>query len=118
VTECHVGSLFVGAFAYADDLVLIAPSANAVRLMLQICDDYATQYNVSFNATKSKCLRCSPSGTSKYILNFLHTLPFYIGSQAIEFVDEWPHLGHIVTSECDDADDIMSKKNKLHWPSK
>jgi hypothetical protein len=53
---CHVGSLFVGALAYADDLVLIAPSANAMRLMLQVCDDYATQYNVSFNAAKSKCL--------------------------------------------------------------
>jgi hypothetical protein len=48
---CHVGSLFVGALAYADDLVLIALSANAVRLMLQVCDDYATEYNVSFNAS-------------------------------------------------------------------
>jgi hypothetical protein len=56
--ECHFGLRFAGAFAYADDLVLNAPSANAIWLMLQVCDDCATQYNVSFNATKSKCLPC------------------------------------------------------------
>ena len=41
---CHIGLLFVGALAYADDLVLIAPSASAMRHMLQVCDDYAAQY--------------------------------------------------------------------------
>ena len=40
---CHIGSLFVGALAYADDLVLAAPSANAMRHMLQVCDEYAAQ---------------------------------------------------------------------------
>ena len=31
------GSLFVGAFAYADDIVLLAPCASALRIMLSIC---------------------------------------------------------------------------------
>src|SRR5664279_3319090 len=53
---CHIGLFFVGALAYADDLVLIAPSASAMRRMLQICDEYAVQYNVLFNAEKSKSL--------------------------------------------------------------
>ena len=38
---CHMGSLFFGALAYADDLVLMEPSSNAMRRMLQICDEYA-----------------------------------------------------------------------------
>jgi hypothetical protein len=50
---CHIGSLFVGALAYADDLVLAAPSTNAMRHILQVCDEYAAQYKVIFNATKS-----------------------------------------------------------------
>ena len=53
---CHFGSFFVGALAYADDLVLLAPSENAMRHMLRLCDDYAAQFNVVFNASKSKCL--------------------------------------------------------------
>jgi hypothetical protein len=48
----HGFNCFVGAFAYADNLVLLAPSASAMRSMLNICDDYATQYDVVFNAKK------------------------------------------------------------------
>jgi len=28
-------------------------------------------------------------------------------------VDEWPHLGHIITTSCDDKADIISKQNTL-----
>ena len=51
---CYIGSQFVGALAYADDLVVIAPTATAMRKMLAICDDYSRQYYISFNASKSK----------------------------------------------------------------
>ena len=47
---CWVGSTFCGALAYADDIVLLAPSINAVRQQLKICSDYATAYKVLFNA--------------------------------------------------------------------
>jgi Reverse transcriptase (RNA-dependent DNA polymerase) len=36
-----IGEYFVG---YADDLVLIAPSATALRCMLSVCDKYAILY--------------------------------------------------------------------------
>jgi Reverse transcriptase (RNA-dependent DNA polymerase) len=35
---CFVGTTFVGVLAYADDLVLLAPTAGAVRRMLSVCD--------------------------------------------------------------------------------
>ena len=57
---CYIGSNFVGALAYADDLVLIAPNAAALRKMLSICDDYACEYSMKFNAQKSKCLLLLP----------------------------------------------------------
>jgi uncharacterized membrane protein len=53
---CFIGNFFVGALAYADDLVLLAPTACAMRLMLIECDKYASEYEVVFNAKKSKCL--------------------------------------------------------------
>jgi hypothetical protein len=52
---CHVGGLFFGALAHADNIVLLAPSANAMRLMLSVCDSYSAEFNSSFNAAKSKC---------------------------------------------------------------
>ena len=33
---CYMGRFFVGALAYADDLVLVAPTASAMRKMLAI----------------------------------------------------------------------------------
>jgi hypothetical protein len=53
---CYISPWFVGALAYADDIVLLAPSATAMRKMLNICDKYADSYNVSFNANKSKSI--------------------------------------------------------------
>ena len=46
---CFIGSNYVGALAYADDLVLLAPTASALRKMLAICDVYAAAYSMSFN---------------------------------------------------------------------
>jgi hypothetical protein len=116
---CHIGLLFVGALAYADDLVLIAPCASVMRHMLQVCDDYAAQYTVLFNATKFKCLCRHPVGTLKHRLgNSVPQLPFYIGSQAIEFVAKWPHLGHIISNNCDDADDILTKMSFIGQANK
>jgi hypothetical protein len=112
-TGCHIGSFFVGALAYADDLILLAPSANAMRCMLRICDDYAAQFKVVFNASKSKCLCCHPTGTAKHVTQATRFPSFSIGSQTIEFVDKWPHLGHIITKECVDTDDILAKKSSL-----
>ena len=42
-------SLFVGCLCYADDLALLAPSAGAFKKMLQVCSDFATERNLSFN---------------------------------------------------------------------
>jgi len=41
--------MFVGVLAYADDVVLLDPSANAMRKMLRLCDDFASDYDVKFN---------------------------------------------------------------------
>jgi len=49
---CFIG-LLVGALAY---LVLLVPTASAMRKLHAICEDYAREYSISFNALKSKCL--------------------------------------------------------------
>ena len=33
---CYIGNIFVGALAYTDDIVLLAPTARAMRPMLGI----------------------------------------------------------------------------------
>ena len=35
--------------AYADDIVLLAPTVDALRRILKICDNYASEFNIVFN---------------------------------------------------------------------
>ena len=83
---CYVGTLFTGELAYADDIVLLAATASAMRKMLQICDEYAAEFSISFNANKSRCPIAAPR-RRRYLLNKNDICPFSIGGKSIEFVD-------------------------------
>ena len=58
---CRVGHEFFGCIAYADDILLLAPSITALRRMLDICTAYANSNNILFNPNKSHCLHFGKS---------------------------------------------------------
>jgi len=49
----HIGSRFCGSFGYADDVCIPTPSHNAIQSMLNVCQIFAAEYDVNFNASKS-----------------------------------------------------------------
>ena len=53
---CHVGKMFPGGLAYADDVELLSPTVYALEYMLQICEKYSVGFSSMFNASKSKLL--------------------------------------------------------------
>ena len=59
---CHIGSEYVGALAYADDVCLTAPSVEAINRMLLVCENFAHDYQVKFNPQKSALVIHKPSG--------------------------------------------------------
>ena len=102
--------MFVGGLAYADDVALLAPTPDAMRKMLNICDKFAAEFSIVFNAKKSKCLVFQPKRRGIPVPS---SPAFYIGGNAIEIVDKWPHLGHIITCEYNDEADISNRRNSL-----
>jgi len=58
VFGCYIAGNFVGVIAYADDIIFISPAALGTRRLLLICDSYADEYDIVFNASKSKFLVC------------------------------------------------------------
>ena len=50
---CYIGLVFL---VYADDMVMLAPTATAMRHLLSVCDIFATDFDLSFNAQKTKCI--------------------------------------------------------------
>ena len=107
---CFIGNNFVGALAYADDIVLVAPTASALRKLLSICGDYASEYSISFNAVKSKCLIILPKNR-RGTCNYVQECRFFINTQQIDNVESFKHLGHVITSQMEDSSDIIGRRN-------
>ena len=89
---CYWSHYFIGALGYADDTVLLAPSASALRMMLNTCCQFANDYNLLFNPGKTQLVRfslpCSSPSPS--------TLPtFLFADQTLKLADSAFHLGHI-----------------------
>jgi hypothetical protein len=54
---CNIGRLLVGAFMYADDLVLLSPSVYELQQMITTCESELLLLDLKINAAKSQCLR-------------------------------------------------------------
>jgi hypothetical protein len=110
---CFIGDWFVAALGYADDVILLAPTARAMRTMLDICDSFAAEFNVKFNGNKFKCITflTQKSRCARPLPQL--TLSFTIGGNPIENVSTWPHLGHIFSSNLADDGDILFRRNSF-----
>ena len=53
---CHRNGMFVGAFIYADDITTLSPTITSLNKMLDTCKQYADDVNLTFNASKTKCM--------------------------------------------------------------
>jgi len=49
-------SIIVGALAYADDLVLLAPTPSTMRNLLAICDKCAQKFSTVLNSLAARSL--------------------------------------------------------------
>ena len=78
--------MFAGALCYADDLVLLAPCASALRRMLSICSSYARDHGLLFNPCKTQliCFRSTKS------CHFLPSITF--NNTVLTYFDEVIHL--------------------------
>ena len=46
---CHIAGQWYGAAAFADDLVLMAPTRTAMQEMLKVCEKYGEIHNITFS---------------------------------------------------------------------
>ena len=90
-------------------MILCCWPLRLMRVMLDTSDSYAKEFNIVFNANKSKCLFSSCKRRSKQ--NIGPNPLFEINGRTIEYVNEWPHLGHIISSNLNDEADIMQRRN-------
>jgi len=87
---CFVGDCYTGCVAYADDLVLLAPSLQALRQQIKIVENFATEHNIKFNGSKSQLLYVS-SAPCKVDISVK------VAQQIVPVVDKINYLGHEIT---------------------
>jgi hypothetical protein len=109
---CFIGNVCLAVLAYADDLIILAPTPNAMRHLLSICDDFAENFDIKFNAVKSKCIYYPPSCVTHNHVASVRPI-FYIGGNPIDYVEKWSHLGHILHESNTDSNDIINRRNAL-----
>ncbi len=85
-----MGGEFAGAFAYADDLKILSPSAGALIKMASICERYADKFDVLFNAKKSMVI------VYKCGLRQVPEPSVFIKGARINCVNKVIHLGHLL----------------------
>ena len=103
--DCGVGCFwkhhFVGAVCYADDISLLAPSPSALRCMLDTCSSFATQHHLTFNPDKTQVIKfCKCADAIAPCFTFL--------GQSLCLRNSVTHLGHILTHNLSDSEDISS----------
>ena len=57
---CKIGACCAGIFLYADDIILLAPSVQALQSLISICESELNSLCMAVNAKKSACLRFGP----------------------------------------------------------
>ena len=60
---CYWNSYFAGAYAYVDDLEILAPSASALGQMLRCCESFASLHGLKFNHAKTQLIKYSAHAT-------------------------------------------------------
>jgi len=83
-----------------------------MRKLLAICEDYAREYSISFNALKSKCLVAVPRNCRNTFKKSMIAF-FYIDGRMIGLVQSFSHLGHLITSDSDDGKDIIISEHSF-----
>ena len=91
----NIGGEMVNLLCCADDMVLLAPSWNALHLLIDTVYTLSHEINMSFNTNKTVCIVFNPSVSCKVIS---HNFPsFTAGNTALKFVNQFKYLGNIIT---------------------
>ena len=78
---CHVGMTYAGAFGYVDDIALVAPSIYCLKEMVNVCEQFANEYHISFT-------QVNPTSARPEVMSFNLSRPLsthiFLNGQKVE----------------------------------
>ena len=100
---CHIGSVFFGMLGYADDIILLATSIHGLNKMLETCADFGHEFDVKYNATKSKFIVLGGFRNANFSGKVM------LMGEDLKKVDEIDFLGNTIRWDLGKASDIKAK---------
>ena len=104
---CYAGSMLINHLSYADDMVLLAPSAQALRRLLKTCEEYAKDYSIIYNTDKTKCMICWPKSS-------VGEPVFALQGVSLELVQNFKYLGVIISTNMTDDAELTKKTRGIY----
>ena len=98
---CYVGGAWVNSPSYADDMVLLAPTVTALQTLLEVCRAYAAPHDIVYNTMKTVCMLVQPKQSQGW-----YSTRVRLGNEELSFVQEFRYLGHVMTADCRDDQDV------------
>lgn len=104
---CRIGDVSVNNLSYADDMVLLSPSANGLRRLVAICEKYAAEHYLTYNVKKSEVMifRCGKGPDN--------ILPINLCGTALSIVHKFKYLGHIIRDDLSDEADLERQRRSI-----
>ena len=101
---CNVGGMLINTLAYADDIVLLAPSWRALQKLIDVLFVHSTKIDMLCNTQKSVCMVFNPRDRNKLVSTSYPN--FTLGSSLLQFASAFKYLGHMITNDLSDDTDI------------
>lgn len=93
-------------FGYADDVILLAPSLDAMTKMLDICVQFAEEHGLTFNAKKTQAICFSQKKHEpKSKIKFME--------EELAWRDSVNHLGHFLDCQMNMKQDLKVKLSRF-----
>ena len=109
-TGCQLAGSTANNFAYADDLALLAPTARALNDLLKICEVFAAENYIVFNTLKSVCMLVPALRAVTFVAPNI-----YLCGTILKYVESFRYLGHILTQEQSDEQDMLRELRSLYY---
>ena len=98
---CYLNDTCFNHICYADDAVLLAPSPEALQLLINKCQDFACNNDMIYNVKKSVIMAFrSP------VLGNLPLPVLYLGETILSWVSQHKYLGVFICCDMKDDEDI------------
>ena len=102
---CALGKTMVNHLAYADDLVILSPSAKGLQKLLNICSEYGEEHDIMVNRKKPECMYFPVKGRA-----LINVSKVFLNLNLLRCVTKYKYIGTILTEDFSDDFNMLRQR--------